>query len=100
LPLAGKDRYELCAGASRRRTATVRQKRCGHHIFFFLQFRLYLLSELSDIAINGGAALSVSQMAEVMLDLQRRGCHNVEPVTPTPQTPLIMEALLLARAQG
>ena len=49
---------------------------------------------------TAGRQLSVSQMAEVMLDLHRRGCHNVEPVTPTPQTPLIMEALLLARAQG
>ncbi len=47
-----------------------------------------------------GQILSVEQMAEVMLDLQNRGCHNVEPVTPTPQTPLIMEALVLARARG
>ncbi|HNT91974.1 MAG: radical SAM protein [Smithellaceae bacterium] len=47
-----------------------------------------------------GQKLTVEQMAEVMLDLQKRGCHNVEPVTPTPQTPLIMEALVLARAKG
>lgn len=49
---------------------------------------------------TSGRILSVEQMAEVMLDLQKSGCHNVEPVTPTPQTPLIMEALLLARAGG
>jgi len=47
-----------------------------------------------------GKELTVRQMADVMLDLQKRRCHNVEPVTPTPQTPLIMEALLLARPQG
>jgi putative pyruvate formate lyase activating enzyme len=47
-----------------------------------------------------GKELTVTQMADVMLDLQKRKCHNIEPVTPTPQTPLIMEALLLARAQG
>ncbi len=47
-----------------------------------------------------GKELTVRQMADVMLDLQKRQCHNIEPVTPTPQTPLIMEALLLARAQG
>lgn len=47
-----------------------------------------------------GRELDPKQMADVMLDLQKRQCHNVEPVTPTPQTPLIMEALLLARTQG
>ncbi len=47
-----------------------------------------------------GRHLTVVELAAVMLDLQKRGCHNVEPVTPTPQTPLILEALCLARAQG
>lgn len=47
-----------------------------------------------------GKELTMRQMADVMLDLQKRGCHNIEPVTPTPQMPLIMEALLLAHAQG
>lgn len=47
-----------------------------------------------------GRELTVRQMADIMLDLQKRQCHNIEPVTPTPQTPLIMEALLLARTQG
>jgi putative pyruvate formate lyase activating enzyme len=53
--------------------------------------------------ISHGAAgreLNSAQMAEVMLDLQKQGCHNIEPVTPTPQAPLIMEALLLARGRG
>jgi putative pyruvate formate lyase activating enzyme len=47
-----------------------------------------------------GRHLTVLELANVMLDLQKKGCHNVEPVTPTSQTPLIMEALLIARAQG
>ena len=47
-----------------------------------------------------GKELTAKQMADIMLDLQKRQCHNIEPVTPTPQTPLIMEALLLARTQG
>ncbi|MGP8153106.1 MAG: radical SAM protein [Smithella sp.] len=47
-----------------------------------------------------GRNLSVLQLAAVMLDLQKNGCHNVEPVTPTPQAPLVMEALCLARSQG
>lgn len=47
-----------------------------------------------------GQALDSGQLADVMLDLQKKYCHNVEPVTPTPQTPLIMEALLVARRRG
>lgn len=47
-----------------------------------------------------GKILDAPALAEVMLDLKRRGCHNIEPVTPTPQTPLIMEALFLARSKG
>lgn len=47
-----------------------------------------------------GQRLTVLDLAATMLDLQKKGCHNVEPVTPTPQTPLIMEALCLARMQG
>ena len=47
-----------------------------------------------------GQRKTVLQLAQVMLDLQKRGCHNVEPVTPTHQAPLIMEAMCMARAQG
>jgi putative pyruvate formate lyase activating enzyme len=47
-----------------------------------------------------GRNLTILQLATVMLDLQKSGCHNVEPVTPTPQTPQVMEALLIARAEG
>jgi putative pyruvate formate lyase activating enzyme len=47
-----------------------------------------------------GQELDSPALAQVMLDLQKRGCHNIEPVTPTPQTPLIMEGLLFAREQG
>lgn len=47
-----------------------------------------------------GQELDSRQLADVMLDLQKKKCHNVEPVTPTSQTPLITEALLLARAEG
>jgi len=47
-----------------------------------------------------GREMDCAQMAQVMLDLQKQGCHNIEPVTPTPQVPLMMEALLLARGRG
>jgi putative pyruvate formate lyase activating enzyme len=47
-----------------------------------------------------GELLDSAALARIMLSLADKGCHNIEPVTPTPQTPLIMEALLTARDQG
>ena len=47
-----------------------------------------------------GRHLTVLELAKVMLDLQKKGCHNIEPVTPTPQAPLVLEALCMARMQG
>jgi putative pyruvate formate lyase activating enzyme len=47
-----------------------------------------------------GKTLNSDEFADVMLSLQKQGCHNIDLVTPTPQAPLVMEALLLARAMG
>ncbi|HVO65804.1 MAG TPA: hypothetical protein VMT12_04900 [Syntrophales bacterium] len=47
-----------------------------------------------------GERLNSEGLAGVMMTLQEKGCHNIEPVTPTPQTPQIMEALLIARRKG
>jgi putative pyruvate formate lyase activating enzyme len=47
-----------------------------------------------------GRAVSPEELAQVMLDLQARGCHNIEPVTPTPHLAGIMEALAIARERG
>jgi putative pyruvate formate lyase activating enzyme len=46
-----------------------------------------------------GDALSAEQLAEVMLRLQRLGCHNVNLVTPTHVAHAIVRALAIA-AQG
>ncbi|MBF0510559.1 MAG: radical SAM protein [Deltaproteobacteria bacterium] len=44
--------------------------------------------------------LSVGQLAAVMLDLQRAGCHNINLVSPTHFLPQIVAALDLAAASG
>jgi putative pyruvate formate lyase activating enzyme len=49
---------------------------------------------------TSGEHMDSAALARVMLSLQERRCHNVEPVTPTHQTPQIMEALLMAREKG
>ncbi len=40
------------------------------------------------------------ELSAIMLALEKKNCHNIEPVTPTPQIPQVMEALLLARQGG
>jgi len=47
-----------------------------------------------------GRPVTALELAGIMLELQALGCHNVEPVTPTPHLPGIMEALLIARGLG
>jgi len=49
---------------------------------------------------ESGRELSVDKLAQMMLGLERWGCHNVNFVTPTHQTPAIMEAILVARSEG
>lgn len=47
-----------------------------------------------------GRVLTSEQLSDIMLDLRDKGCHNINAVTPTPQLPLIIEGLRLARARG
>ncbi len=47
-----------------------------------------------------GEVMDPEGLAGIMLRLQDQGCHNIDAITPTPQTPLIMAALFSARHQG
>ena len=47
-----------------------------------------------------GRPVTVQRLAWMMLDLQRRGCHNVEFVTPTHYIAPILAALDMAAGQG
>ena len=47
-----------------------------------------------------GTPITSEELAGIMLDLEARGCHNVEPVTPTPHLAGVMEALAIARQKG
>ena len=55
----------------------------------------YAISQL-----GSGEVVSFAEIAEMMLELQRRGCHNANWVTPTPQVPMLVEALQCARGLG
>ncbi|BCW98805.1 MAG: radical SAM protein [Armatimonadota bacterium] len=49
---------------------------------------------------RSGEPVSPEELAEIMLQLQAMGCHNVNLVTPTHVVPQILEALELAAANG
>ena len=46
--------------------------------------------------LDNGEETTPERLASVMLNLQRRGCHNINLVTPTHQLPMILEALSIA----
>ena len=48
----------------------------------------------------GGSVISTEELAKVMLNLQNRGCHNINLVTPTHYTPQIVSAMVIAVEQG
>lgn len=47
-----------------------------------------------------GHAVDIGDLSEMMLQLQKRGCHNINVVTPTQYAPHILLALDQAAAQG
>lgn len=54
-----------------------------------------------DISQEGeGNEVSLSELAEMMLELQKGGCHNINLVSPSHYVPQILEALLVAEAMG
>ena len=54
--------------------------------------------EISQLRI--GEEISFERLAEMMIELQRMGCHNINLVTPTPQVPQILKSLQIAIEVG
>ncbi len=50
--------------------------------------------------LGHGNAVSTERLAEMMLELQHQGAHNINFVTPTHMVPWILEALLIAKERG
>ena len=75
---------------------------CGSGTIFFSYCSLkcifcqnYTISHLGE-----GIEVSSNAIADMMLDPQRQGCHNINFVTPTHVVPQILEALLIAVEKG
>lgn len=47
-----------------------------------------------------GEEVSPAGLAEIMLKLQKKGCHNINLVTPTHVVPQILQALAIAAGKG
>jgi len=47
-----------------------------------------------------GKPITVERLADILLELQSRGAHNINLVTPTPYTPHVARAIILARQRG
>lgn len=50
--------------------------------------------------LGNGMEMDPPKLADLILDLSRRGVHNINLVTPTPFAPFLFEGLLTAREQG
>jgi putative pyruvate formate lyase activating enzyme len=49
---------------------------------------------------DAGSEVSAPELADVMLGLERRGCENINLVSPTHVVPMVLEALDLAAGKG
>ncbi len=76
--------------------------RHGSGTIFFTHCNLMcLFCQNFDISHQGcGNVISDSELARIMLALQRQGCHNINFVTPSHVVPQILSALEIAIADG
>lgn len=49
---------------------------------------------------NYGKEITIERLAEIFLEQQERGVHNINLVSPTPYIPAIIEALKIAKDKG
>jgi putative pyruvate formate lyase activating enzyme len=82
---------EPCLSGSRG-SGTIFFSWCNLHCVFCQNSEISWLGE--------GQTAKPEELAEMMLRLQERGCHNINLVTPSHVVPQILEALLLAVERG
>lgn len=81
--------------------APVVGRRGSGTVFFAHCNLLCIFCQNCDISHGGaGAEVSAEQLAEIMLDLQRIGCHNINLVTPSHVVPQILSTLPIAVDAG
>jgi putative pyruvate formate lyase activating enzyme len=79
----------------------LRGRRGSGTIFFSYCNLRCVFCQNFDISWEGnGVGVQPERLAEMMLELQDMGCHNINFVTPEHVVPQILEALLIAIARG
>jgi len=73
-------------------SGTIFLTHCNLHCVFCQNY------EISQLGM--GRKTTIEDLADMMLNLQERGCHNINFVTPTPWVPQIVDALAVAQDKG
>ena len=72
----------------------------GTIFFTWCNLRCVFCQNYQIAQLGEGHAVSAEQLADMMLQLQHRGCHNINLVTPSHVVAQILEALVIATASG
>jgi putative pyruvate formate lyase activating enzyme len=72
----------------------------GTIFFGWCNLRCVFCQNFETSQLGEGAEVSAAELAQIMLDLQRIGCHNINFVTPEHVVPQILEALVIAVERG
>jgi len=72
----------------------------GTIFFGWCNLRCVFCQNFETSQFGEGAEVSATELAQIMLDLQRIGCHNINFVTPEHVVPQILEALVIAVERG
>jgi putative pyruvate formate lyase activating enzyme len=72
----------------------------GTIFFSFCNLRCVFCQNWDVSQAGEGREVDAKELASLMLDLQSRGCHNVNFVTPEHVVPQVLEALLVAVERG
>jgi putative pyruvate formate lyase activating enzyme len=75
-------------------------KGSGTIFFSFCNLRCVFCQNWDISQAGEGREVGAADLAEMMLELQARGCHNINFVTPEHVVPQVLEGLLLAATAG
>ena len=72
----------------------------GTIFFGWCNLRCVFCQNFETSQFGEGAEVTPAELAQMMLDLQETGCHNINFVTPEDVVPQILEALVIAVERG
>lgn len=75
-------------------------KGSGTIFFSFCNLRCVFCQNWDVSQLGEGREYRPEELADIMLDLQKLGCHNINLVTPEHVVPQVLEAIALAAQQG